>query len=161
MLMVDGSRPAASRSARTSAMASVSRPISAPTAKVTRSASRAARAVTLGPVAATSMGTGSWPDDPIHSLALVTPSRSTGWPCKYPRTRVRYRSNTASGAGFWPRNPSEESPRPIPSTARPPDATCTEVMADAATAGCRVTGFVTPVANPIFEVAVAAIASDT
>jgi len=49
----------------------------------------------------------------------------------------------------------------MPSTARPADATCTEVMAEAATAGWRVTGLVTPVASEIREVAVAAIPSDT
>ena len=51
----------------------------------------------------------------------------------------------ATGAGARPRCGSDESPRPIPSTARPSDSACTVAIADAVTAGWRVHGFVTPV----------------
>ena len=40
----------------------------------------------------------------------------------------------------------------MPSTARPPESACTLAIAEAVTAACRVTGFVTPVPSPIRSV---------
>ena len=53
---------------------------------------------------------------------------------------------------------ADESPRPIPHTARPFDSICSVASALAVTATSRVIGFVTPV--PSLIVFVAAAASD-
>ena len=51
---------------------------------------------------------------------------------------------------------TDESPRPMPSTARPPDSAWTEAIAPATTDGCRVTALVALVVSLIRDVAVAA-----
>ena len=53
------------------------------------------------------------------------------------------------------------SPRPIPSTKRPPDVSCTVTATLASAAGCRVNALVTPVANRRRSVAFAASATAT
>ena len=152
---------------------------SVPTASTTRSAWRAAIPITFGPVAATSTGTlGPSPiqrmelaDGPCAnpsfsasgaaSSAMLVSSNATSSPRRYACRLTRWFSNHPRRAGARPRCASALSPRPMPSTIRPRDTSCTERADDAVTAGCRVTGFVTDVATPSFLVVVAARARKT
>ena len=64
-------------------------------------------------------------------------------------------SNSAIFTGFWPITRRAESPRPIPSTARPPDIAWSVAYELAVTVGSRVPGFVTQCPNFSFSVCVA------
>ena len=118
---------------------SATRSGSAPRAKVTRSAWRAAASITFGPVAATVTGTfGRSGGSQCSRLAVgptgepqrtdlghdLRPERRRSPPPRRggtPAPARGTRSNTETGAGASPRWASAESPRPMPSTARPPD----------------------------------------
>src|SRR5262245_12735410 len=108
------------------------------------SACRAALAMTVRPVAATTTGTFGTRARSSHSSRLGKPSRSTVSPRRYACTAARWRSNDATGSSCRPIRCTAESPRPRPRTARPPLSTWSASAADAVTAASRVTGLVTP-----------------
>src|SRR5882724_1257984 len=108
------------------------------------SAWRAATSMTRGPVAATSTGTFGACTRSSHSRRLAKPPRSTASPRRYPCKAARWRSKLATRSSRLPIRCTEESPRPIPRTARPPLSACRASAAEAVTAGSRVTELVTP-----------------
>ena len=91
------------------------------------------------------MGIRSRPWAQVSSSSF--PFHSTGRPFMRSLIIRQEASNSAIFTGCWPMTRRAESPRPIPSTARPPDSTCTAEIAAAVAAGWRVTGLVTPVAS--------------
>src|SRR5438093_1045298 len=108
------------------------------------SAWRAATSMTRGPVAATSTGTFGACTRSSHSRRLAKPPRSTASPQRYPCKAARWRSKLATRSSRLPMRCTEESPRPIPRTARPPLSAWRASAAEAVTAGSRVTELVTP-----------------
>src|SRR5438477_1527743 len=108
------------------------------------SAWRAATSMTRGPVAATSTGTFGACTRSSHSRRLAKPPRSTASPRRYPCKAARWRSKLATRSSRLPMRCTEESPRPIPRTARPPLSAWRASAAEAVTAGSRVTELVTP-----------------
>jgi len=65
-------------------------------------------------------------------------------------------SSAATVTGLRPSTRCAESPRPIPSSIRPPEISLSVAMADAVTVGSLVTGFVThgPMWMPVVPAAI-------
>ena len=134
---------------------------SAPTASVTRSARLPAKHSIRGPEHATSSGTLGCVIRSRKRSRLAKPSQSTVPPARYVWTCEVSAAKRSTGIGLRPRWNSAVSPRPMPSTNRPPDASCTVAATLASSAGCRVNALVTAVANRNWSVAAAAMATAT
>src|SRR5947208_6784136 len=104
----------------------------------------AATSMTRGPVAATSTGTFGHCTRSSHSRRLAKPPRSTASPRRLPWKAAGWRSKLPTRSSRLPMRCTEESPRPIPRTARPPLSAWRASAAEAVTAGSRVTELVTP-----------------
>ncbi len=114
-----------------------------------------------GPETATSSGTFGCRARSSHRMRLGRPSKSTVPLARYVCRSVTSAANSSTFIGFRPRWNSAVSPRPIPSTNRPRDVSCTVAAMFASAAGWRVKALVTPVAKRSRSVAAAASATPT